>query len=85
MMGSGKAPALAILIGKGGKGPSKPMGGSEDEEGTESDPGDSDYAAARETLKKASGWDDDVLDALHEYVHACSMESKSEGSEEEET
>jgi hypothetical protein len=37
-----------------------------------------DLEGARDLLKQASGWDDDVLDALHEYVMACSSMKPSE-------
>lgn len=78
MATSGKA-ILAILAGKG-----KPMSagkggmmgkGMEDEGDSDDMPGEGEeHDDARETLKEAAGWDDDVLDALHEYIKSCMSE-----------
>lgn len=48
--------------------------------------GDSDTADeggdARDTLKQASGWDDDTLDALHDYVNECMGPKSSKSTAE---
>lgn len=54
-------PKLDIIFGAGPMGKGMGMGGS-DEEVTE----------ARDALKAATDWDDTTLDALHEYIKACS-------------
>lgn len=69
-MADGKA-ILAILAGKG-----KPMRGGMGDEDDKPGEGE-EYDDPRETLKEAAGWDDDVLDALHEYIKSC---MKDEGS-----
>jgi hypothetical protein len=40
--------------------------------------GAGDDAEARDMLKSASGWDDETIDALHEYIKACQDEEKGE-------
>ncbi len=75
MADGGKTPALAILIGKGN--PPSPMGkgsGGMDNETESETGGGAKTDEARRTLKKMSGWDDDVLDALRDYVHSCAAD-----------
>jgi hypothetical protein len=38
-----------------------------------------DDAEARDLLKQASGWGDDTIDALHEYIRSCVAEESGEG------
>jgi hypothetical protein len=44
------------------------------DEETESETGGDGHEAARSNLKKMSGWDDDTLDALREYVRTCAAD-----------
>lgn len=64
-------PKLDIIFGAG------PMGKSADS--------DDEVSESRDALKAATDWDDTILDALHEYIKACSgapapaAEEESEG------
>jgi hypothetical protein len=45
--------------------------------------GGEDQDEARELLKDATGWDDEKLDALHEYILSCASKGGSAMSEDE--
>jgi len=69
-----KTPALMILAGMGKPGPAGKRESADMDDETLSETGDDDHDMARKNLKKMSGWDDDTLDALREYVKTCAVD-----------
>lgn len=66
-----KAPSLDIVFGA----PMKRPGGMSDME---------DHEEARDMLKDALGWDDEKVDALHEYIMSCMGSAGAHEDEDEE-
>lgn len=65
-------PKMSLIFGVGPKKPAGDEPDGDEEYGAE-DGGGEDLADARDLLQKLAGFDDETMDALHEYIRACSM------------